>query len=162
MLARVQEEFSSQQTGEFRIVVAGAPISLHPVIRDEIYRIAREAIINAFRHAKANHVEVEIEYATRRLQITVRDNGCGIDAKMLQTGREGHWGLANMRERAEKIGATLSVLSRPGAGTEVQLVGAGKVAFDTATSDGWRRRVAGWLGFQPRREGTAHKSEGDQ
>src|SRR5208283_482991 len=112
----------------------------------------REAIINAFRHANATSIEVEIEYGIRRLGITVRDNGCGIDSKMLRTGREGHWGLSNMRERAEKIGARLDVLSRPGGGTEVQLYVPGKVAFVSPTSEPFGRWLIGWFGVKPKND----------
>jgi signal transduction histidine kinase/ligand-binding sensor domain-containing protein len=150
VLARVQEEFASQTPPDFRIVVEGKPRTLHPVIREEVCRIAREAILNAFRHANASRIAVEIEYAARTLTITVRDNGSGIDAKMLQTGREGHWGLSNMRERAERIGAKLNLLSRPGAGTEVQLTVPGKVAFETTTSKSLWRWLTPWLVAKPK------------
>lgn len=149
VLSRVPEEFASQAPADFRIIVEGKPKALHPVIRDEVCRIAREAIINAFRHANASSIEVEIEYAARTLAIIVRDNGSGIDAKVLQTGREDHWGLANMRERAEKIGAKLNVLSRPGAGTELQLSVPGKVAFETTTSKPLWRWLTRWFGIKP-------------
>ncbi len=123
----------------------GKPIALHPLIRDQVYRIAREAVINAFRHSEAGRIEVEIKYAARSLRVMVRDNGCGVDPKVLRTGREGHWGLSNMRERAEKIGAKFAVLSRAGAGTEVELSVPGKVAFETVSSQGWRKRLTRWL-----------------
>jgi signal transduction histidine kinase/ligand-binding sensor domain-containing protein len=152
VLARVQEEFAAQSSADFRIIVEGKVRALHPVIRDEVCRIAREAIINAFRHANASSIEVEIEYAVSTLGITVRDNGSGIDAKLLQTGREGHWGLSNMRERAEKIGARLNVLSRPGAGTEVQLSVPGKVAFQTTTPKPLWRWLARWFVAKPKND----------
>jgi len=65
--------------------VEGKPIALHPLIRQEVYRIAREAVINAFRHSEAGRIEVEIKYAARSLRILVRDNGCGVDPEVLQT-----------------------------------------------------------------------------
>ena len=144
ILAQVQDEVAPDKAIDFRVIVDGKPKDLHAVIRDEVYRIVREAIINAFQHADASSIEVQIEYAARRLEITVRDNGCGIDSKLLQTGREGHWGLLNMRERAEKIGAKLSVLSRPGAGTEVQLTVPAAIAFESSASESWWRRVTTW------------------
>ena len=102
-------------------------------------------MINAFRHSEAGRIEVEIKYASRSLRIMVRDNGRGVDPEVLQTGREGHWGLSNMRERAEKIGAKFSVLSRAGAGTEVELSVPGKVAFETTSSEGWWKRLSRWF-----------------
>ena len=78
---------------------------LHPLIRDEVYRIGREALVNAFRHSGAAEIEVEVEYAVSHLRVRVRDDGRGIDDEVLRSGREGHWGLSGMRERAERIGA---------------------------------------------------------
>ena len=144
-LSGIREEFPLQEQVEFRVIVEGTPSALLPFIREEVYRIAREAVINAFRHSGASSIEVEIKYAARSLRIIVRDNGCGVDSEMLQTGREGHWGLSNMRERAEKIGAKFAVLSRAGAGTEVELSVPGKVAFETTSSEGWWKRLTRWF-----------------
>ena len=99
------------------------------MLRDEVYRIGREALVNAFRHSRAKSIEIELEYAASRLRVLVRDNGCGIDPQTLQSGREGHWGLPGMRERAERIGAKLHVWSSPAAGTEVELFVPSHVAF---------------------------------
>ena len=144
-LSGIRGEFPLEEQVDFRVVVEGKPIALHPLIREEVYRIAREAMTNAFRHSQASKIEVEIKYAARSLRILVRDNGCGVDPEVLQTGREGHWGLSNMRERAEKIGAKFAVLSRAGAGTEVELSVPGKVAFETASSEGWWKRLTRWF-----------------
>jgi len=151
VLSRVREEFTAQEV-DFRIVVEGEPKGLHPVIRDEVCRIAREAVINAFRHSQASRIEVEIGYGARSLAIVVRDNGCGIDEQVLQSGREGHWGLSNMRERAEKIGAKLRVLSRPGGGTEVELSVPNKVAFGSGRSEGRWRWLTKWFSVKPASE----------
>ncbi|MGA7473656.1 MAG: two-component regulator propeller domain-containing protein, partial [Candidatus Sulfotelmatobacter sp.] len=140
-LSQIREEFPAQEAVDFRVVAEGLPQPLHPIIWDEVYRLGREAVINAFRHSRASKIEVEVEYAGRNLRILIRDNGCGIDAQVLQTGREGHWGLSGMRERAEKIGARLVVLSRPGAGTEIELSIPGNVAFQSVYSD----RFPKWL-----------------
>lgn len=109
---------------------------MHPLIRDEAYRIGREALSNAFRHSQANKIEVELEYTAKHLRILVRDDGTGIDMNVLQTGKDGHWGLAGMRERAESIGARLKVLSRVQAGTEVELFIPGQIAFVPAERKG--------------------------
>ena len=76
------------------MIVDGQPRPLHPVLRDEVYRIGREALVNAFRHSGAKSIEMEIEYASSQLRMLVRDNGCGIDPQMLHSGRDGHWGLS--------------------------------------------------------------------
>jgi signal transduction histidine kinase len=126
----------------YRVIVEGMPQPLHPLIRDEVYRIAREALVNAFRHAQASSIEVEIQYTANHLRISVRDDGCGIDPQILHTGREGHWGLAGMRERSEGIGAKLKLLSRTGAGTEVDLAVPGHIAYQQHAHNG----VLKWFG----------------
>jgi signal transduction histidine kinase len=127
--AQAGQEFGNEQVKDCRIIVEGTPRQLHPIIRDEAYRIGREALANAFRHSGANKIEIELEYSTKQLRIVVRDDGAGIDPEVLQSGRDGHWGLAGMRERAESIGARLKVLSRTNVGTEVELLIPGDVAF---------------------------------
>jgi signal transduction histidine kinase/ligand-binding sensor domain-containing protein len=128
-LSRVPQEFALQQPIDFRMIVEGQARALHPVIRDEVYRIGREALANAFRHSQASGIEVELEYADSQLRVLVRDNGCGIDPDVLRSGRDGHWGLSGMRERAGRIGAKLKVWSRSAGGTEVELSVPGHVAF---------------------------------
>jgi len=128
--SKLQEEVGATSGAAFRIIAEGAQRPLRPMIREEVYRIGREAVVNAFRHAGAKNIEVEVEYAADQLRLVVRDNGCGIDPHVLQTGRDGHWGLSGMRERAERIGGKLRVLSRTSAGTEVELSVPGYVAFE--------------------------------
>ncbi len=139
--SRAAQEFGNVQVKDYRVIVEGAPRELHPIIRDEAYRIGREALANAFRHAHASKIEVELEYSTKHLRILVRDDGAGIDQQVLQTGKDGHWGLAGMRERAESIGARLKVLSRTNAGTEVELLSPSHVAFVSRSTNGARKRV---------------------
>jgi len=127
--SRVAQELVLQQEVAFRVVVEGLPRALHPFIRDEVYRIGRESLANAFRHSHASKVEVEVDYSSSNLRILIRDNGCGIDPQVLRAGRDGHWGLPGMRERAEKVGAKLRLWSRASAGTEVELTVPGHVAF---------------------------------
>lgn len=136
--SRIQEELAFKEQVEYQVIVEGISRPLRPVTRDEIYRIGREALVNAFRHSKANHIEVVLKYGARQLRIIVRDNGCGIDSQVLRSGREGHWGLSGMRERAEEIGARLKVWSGAGLGTEVELFIPGDIAFEPPSSE--RRR----------------------
>ncbi|MGO9260541.1 MAG: sensor histidine kinase [Bryobacteraceae bacterium] len=122
--SRIQQEMVTEHAGkdvDSRVIVNGQPEPLHPILRDEVYRIGREALLNAFRHARAKAIAMEIAYSGKRLSIRVRDDGCGIDPAVLQVGRDGHWGLSGMRERADRIGAHLQVMSNPTAGTEVHL-----------------------------------------
>jgi signal transduction histidine kinase len=102
--------------------VEGAPRDLYPILRDEVYRIAGEALRNAFRHAEAQRIEVEIRYDELQLRLRVRDDGKGIDTKHLnEDGSPGHFGLRGMRERAKLLGGKLAVWSELDSGTEVEL-----------------------------------------
>lgn len=127
-----QELITQREAGQFafRFLVVGTPRPLHPAAHDEVYLIGREALINAVRHSNARKIEVELEYATKSLRILIRDDGCGIDPKVLRSGREGHWGLPGMLERAKRIKAKLRVLSSVGEGTEIELAVPSSVAFD--------------------------------
>ncbi|MBC7926868.1 MAG: hypothetical protein H7039_14545 [Bryobacteraceae bacterium] len=126
---RVKEELGTETQATFQVIVQGQPRPLHPMLRDEVYRIGREALVNAFRHSNAKDIEMELEYAGRQFRFLVRDNGHGIDPEILNRGRDGHWGLRGMRERAERIGGQLHVWSSFAAGTEVQLSVPGNLAF---------------------------------
>ena len=121
----------------FRVLVEGSPRALRPILQDEIYRIARESLRNAFRHAQAHNIETEISYG-ESLRLRFRDDGKGIDPSVIQRGgRSGHWGLPGIRERATQIGAQLQVWSELGAGTEVELNIPGSVAYEgSATRTG--------------------------
>jgi signal transduction histidine kinase/ligand-binding sensor domain-containing protein len=134
--SRIPEEMSLQQQTDYRVIVEGQPRPVHPVIRDDVYRIAREALVNSFRHAQASTIEVEIEYGVKQLRVLVRDNGLGIDPQVLRAGREGHWGLSGMRERAERIGARLTVWTRPAGGTEIELSVPAALAFESKSPGG--------------------------
>jgi signal transduction histidine kinase/ligand-binding sensor domain-containing protein len=134
-LSRLRGEFSLPANIDYRLITEGESELLRPLIRDEVYLIVREAVINAFRHSKASAIEVKVGYISRNLRVSVRDNGCGIDEELLKSGREGHWGLTNMRERAERIGGRFKVLSRAKAGTVVRLWIPGKLAFERPSSN---------------------------
>jgi signal transduction histidine kinase len=136
-----------RQLGEtevaLRLVVEGEPTPLLPEIRDNVYCIGREALINAFRHSRASRINLHLEYATNHLRILVQDNGCGIDAQIVNAERDGYSGLSGMRRRAERIGAHLRLMSRVGIGTEVELRVPAEIAFESAppsTSLKWLAR----------------------
>ena len=126
---RVRQELAASRGIGFRVIVEGKHRAVSPMVRDEVYRIGREALVNAFQHANAKNVEVEVEYLEDRLRVCVRDDGRGIDDTVLRSGRDDHWGLAGMRERAQKIGAQFHVTSRSGAGTEIELSVARRIAY---------------------------------
>lgn len=118
----------------FKTVLEGRVRDLHPLVLEESYCIGREAIINALTHSKAQHVEAEIGYDSRQFRLRVRDDGRGIDPKVLEEGgRAGHWGLRGMRERAQKIGGQLNFWSRPDTGTEVELTVPAGTAYQSST-----------------------------
>jgi signal transduction histidine kinase/ligand-binding sensor domain-containing protein len=120
---------------EFVLHVEGETRNLAPLVRDEVYRIATEAVRNAFRHAEAKRVEVEIHYAPRQLRLRVRDNGKGIDPQVLgEGGRAGHHGLPGMQERAKVAGGKLAVWSELDSGTEIELTIPASIAHAKAAS----------------------------
>ncbi len=136
------EELAAEQAGDgsvvLNVVVEGTPRALHPIQRDEIYRIACEALRNAFKHASASHIEVELRYDERQLRLRVRDDGRGIDPKFLtEEGRAGHYGLHGMRERARLMGGKVTVWSALESGAEVELSIPAARAYATPAST-WR------------------------
>ncbi len=105
--------------------------------RDAIQNLrSSTTVTNAFRHARASKIEAEITYSARLLRLRIRDDGKGIDSKLLDAGRDGHWGLPGMRERAQQIGAQFDMWSEVGAGTEVELRIPASVAYATSPNRG--------------------------
>jgi signal transduction histidine kinase len=111
------------------MTVVGNPQTLGQIVFNETTRIAREALINCFQHAQPSNIEVEIAYSRAEFCLRIRDDGVGIEAAVVQQGREGHWGLSGMRERAQKIGGKLSIWTNHGAGTEIELTVPARVAY---------------------------------
>jgi signal transduction histidine kinase/ligand-binding sensor domain-containing protein len=126
-ISLLSEELARDHSGDAppacSVQVEGAPRELAPLVHDDVYRIAAEALRNAFRHAGARHIEVEIRYGHRVFRLRIRDDGKGIDPKVLaEKGRVGHYGLAGMRERADLVKGTLTIWSKRDSGTETELV----------------------------------------
>ncbi len=132
-LSRIPQELSKPGV-DFRVFVEGVALPLRPTIRDDVYRIGREALLNALRHSQASNIDLQLVYSPNQLRIVVHDDGCGIDPQVLHSRRNGHLGLSLMRERAEKIGARVKVLSRVGGGTEVDLRVPSNIAFESNPS----------------------------
>jgi signal transduction histidine kinase len=141
------EELAREHSNRFNLSVDGTPRALAPIVQEEVVRIAREAMGNAFRHASATKIETEIIYHRADLRLRVRDDGRGIDSPILDRGRPDHWGLPGMRERAKKIGANFQVWSRPGAGTEIEVKVPARMAYLRN-----ERRWRWWLGGVRRAE----------
>jgi signal transduction histidine kinase len=105
--------------------------------------LGQEAVVNARRHARAASIVVSVDYGDRRLALSVRDDGCGIDDAVLAAGRrDGHWGLTGMQERAQRLGGELRVQRHPDGGTEVSLTVPARRVYADRAPDGWRRRLA--------------------
>src|SRR5262249_4839163 len=130
-LAPSHSDDPQAHTASLDVAIEGSPRSLRPIIRDDIYRIGGEALRNAFRHARARRIEVEIRYDARQFQLRVRDDGQGIDGTVLDDPRAGHFGLPGMRERAALVGGHLEVWSEAGMGTEVVLTIPGAAVYST-------------------------------
>jgi len=133
-ISRFGEGLAADQPGpncpEFRLRVEGKSRDLPPLVREEVYRIAGEALRNAFHHAEAKRIEVEIRYDPRRFRMCVVDNGKGIDSAVLSArGRAGHHGLPGLNERAELAGVKLAVWSRADLGTEIELTIPASIAY---------------------------------
>jgi signal transduction histidine kinase/ligand-binding sensor domain-containing protein len=132
-LAAEQSGASQAESIDFQVVVEGVSRPLNYALKEDLFRIAAEALRNAFRHARAKQIEVEVRYDVRAVRVRVRDDGAGMDPAVLSDGnRAGHWGLPGMRERARSIGARFDLWSHPGGGTEVEILVPAHVAY---TSD---------------------------
>jgi len=140
---QIPQDLVADEKIQYRLIVEGTPRSLRPPIRNEVYRIGREALANAFHHSSASVIETVLGYSRDRFRMVVRDNGCGMDPEILRSGREGHWGLSGMLERSEKIGAQLKVQSAADAGTEIDLTVPGAAAFEPSVSGGFMNWLAG-------------------
>ena len=156
-ISTVGEELVNQATNlrpTFRVTVQGESRDLHPIVRDEIYKIAAEALRNTVSHAEAKHVEVEVQYDNERFRLRVRDDGRGIDPEVIASdGRERHYGIPGMRERATVIGGKLEIWSKLDAGTELELTIPGKRAY----AKSWRRS---WLTFRSSEKEDESKAAG--
>jgi signal transduction histidine kinase len=132
-LVALGDEFGTsccQPRPNYQVLIAGSPLLLEPAISENAYRIAREAIRNALVHARPSRIEAEVTFEKTLFSIRIKDDGIGIDAKILERGRrEGHWGLPGMRERAVNLGGKLVVWSEHGVGTELELRVPGKIAY---------------------------------
>src|SRR3954469_17996421 len=132
-ISLIPRDIGADREVEFKMSVEGTPRSLRSAVREDVYWIAREALVNAYRHSGARRIEAVLEYSRKGIRMVVRDDGCGMDEDVVRSGREGHWGLAGMNERSERIAARLNVLSAPGGGTEIDLMVPGQVAFEAGS-----------------------------
>jgi signal transduction histidine kinase/ligand-binding sensor domain-containing protein len=137
-LRRATEECLLDRNLAVKFSVAGGPRDMHPIARDETYRIGYEAIRNACEHSSASELEVSLSYA-QDLTLRVNDNGSGMEAAVLTEGKAGHFGLQGMRERAARIGSKITLVSSPKSGTEMTLIVPGNVIFRKASATRFER-----------------------
>jgi signal transduction histidine kinase len=157
--AAVGRELNAGGETSFKASRVGTARVLEQITREEIYWAGREALLNAFAHARAKAIEVEVIYADRELRVLVRDDGRGIDPEVMASGsRPGHWGLVGMRERTERHGAEFKIYSRADSGTEVQIQVPAAVAYrDPMRPSFWRGSgLAAWF-----KRGDQRRSDGD-
>jgi signal transduction histidine kinase/ligand-binding sensor domain-containing protein len=122
-IGRAGKELFAGSSTLFHVDVTGTPRPLSAAVADDVYRIAREGLTNAARHAQATVVEVEIAYGIKDFRLRVRDNGKGLEPSIQEAGRRaGHFGLLGMRERARKIGGNFNLWTADRAGIEIELV----------------------------------------
>ena len=129
---------------EYRVIVEGRPQELSADVRDDAYKIVREAVRNAYEHAKARHIETELGFGESDLRIRVRDDGMGVDAQVLCQGqRPGHWGLPGMRERSDTFGGRLNIWSKANVGTEIELRIPAAIAYAPRmeSTPSWIRKI---------------------
>jgi signal transduction histidine kinase len=130
MLAQVVREFSHESAASVRITEEGFTIPLRPLVQEELCTIGRECIVNALHHSKGERIEIDLLYKRRYFRLRCRDNGQGIPEEIIQSGgRNGHWGLQGMKERANSIGAKISIWTEDGKGTEIDVRLNGKAAY---------------------------------
>lgn len=145
-LEAIGGELSAVHGVRFKTIADGKLPPLPATVEDELFRIAQEALINAFRHANANQIELEMTSDREGVRMRVRDDGAGMPASVFQRhGRAGHWGVIGMRERAERIGARFEIWSREGSGTEAD------ICLPWTSLPGHARSNPGWFRWFKRR-----------
>jgi signal transduction histidine kinase len=135
----IGQEMGLQPQIRFRVVLEGKSQLLDPLVYEHAYRIGREALLNAFRHSQASRIELRLACTAKELSLTIRDNGQGMSPDSVYMGCNG---LSWMKTMAERISATLRLLSRARAGTEVFLSIPGEIAFLRKTKPHWQAAVA--------------------
>jgi two-component sensor histidine kinase len=142
MIESIARELRVDDGVNFTILVVGHPRDFHPPVKEELCRIAHEALANSFHHSRASKIAVELDYSFIRFRMQCRDNGSGIEPSVLKAGgRDGHWGLVGMKERARAIGATLEVWGSPGSGTEIGVALPAPKAYAAAFRKGFWSRL---------------------
>jgi signal transduction histidine kinase len=117
--------------------VIGEIKQMHPIVRDDIYRIGFEAVRNSCAHSKGTRLQMILKYG-QDLTVRIVDNGIGINQDVIGGGKLGHLGLQRMRDLASRIGAKLTIASSPAAGTDITLIVPGRFVFPTKDITKWK------------------------
>lgn len=126
----------------FSLHIKGKPWNLQSTIRSEVLAIVLEGLRNAFEHSHAQDIHVTLSYARHRLKVAIQDNGIGLNEQRLQLRqKEGHWGIAGMRERTDKLGGRLTIASQPFIGTSINVVVPRHSLFRAPTTFGLREKA---------------------
>jgi signal transduction histidine kinase len=145
-LAQAGEELRAQHAVPFKLTALGTQHNLQPEASRELYSLGREALYNAFRHASATLIELELHYSVEGVVLKVRDDGHGISKDVLRDKkRDGHWGLPGMHERAEKLGGRLTLWSGAGSGTEIEVSVPADTVYREEPKSLLPRWVSRWL-----------------
>jgi signal transduction histidine kinase/streptogramin lyase len=146
-LKALGEDFAMPHIWDLQVVTRGFVLDLNPISYQEIYAIAKEAVVNAFRHSNASEIRVEISFQPAKLILDISDNGMGIDSEILSGQRRAnHWGLAGMRERAHNLGADLKFMVPAEEGTQIRLTVPAAVAYRyDQRASGFLRWYQRWL-----------------
>lgn len=143
--AAIGKELRSLGSGQFDVTASGRSRHLDVFVQEELEKTGREALFNAYRHANAGRIEVEINFGIFDFRVRFRDDGVGIDPAILRDGSvPGHFGFPGMRERVSKIGGKLELWSGPGAGTEIEIRVPASIAYrhdERKLSPRWIRRL---------------------
>src|SRR3984893_13022620 len=138
--SQLASEFKRDAETKIDVIVEGRERPLNPITGYDVLQVGRQAITNALQHAHARKIHVLLSYGEQQLRIRVQDNGRGINEETLNLGRPGHYGIAGMHERAERLGGSISIRSRTGKGTEIDLSVPGHLVYQ----DGLRSSGSRW------------------
>jgi signal transduction histidine kinase len=162
--SQLADEFTRDAGTEVDVIVEGREHPLNSLTGNDVLQVGRQAITNAFQHAHARKIHVLLSYGEQHLRIRVQDNGCGINEETLNLRRPGHYGIAGMQERAERLGGSISIRSRVGEGTEVNfsvpahlLYQDGAPRSGSRLADRWHYLISG-LGIRKPKPGRAPQS----
>lgn len=136
----------ASRSARFEFTMEGSSRPLHPLVQEEVQRLGEEAIRNAYEHAQASIIEVIVGYRMNSFDVAIRDNGIGLpDDVVSKGGRDGHYGLTGMRERAQRVGGVLSVSTQKGIGTQIRVSVPAKAAYRLDRRP-WTNASLRWFG----------------